>query len=104
MKRMLVAILLALVVFQADAATAAPKKMQFFASEGVPLAHGGVLTSRVTYRDPEMTKSNPNPIFLDGRGMAAIFFKGQYQFMAWSRGNCMKGAPEVSFGFDRVMC
>ena len=99
MKRTLVAILLALVVFQADAATAAPKKMQFFSGEGVPLAHGCVLTSRITYRDPEMTKTNPNPIRLDARGMATIFFKGQdYQFMAWSRGKCMKGAPQIRFG------
>ena len=94
-----VAILLALVVFQADAATAAPKKMQFFSGEGVPLAHGCVLTSRITYRDSEMTKMNPNPVRLDTRGMATIFFKGQdYQFMAWSRGKCMKGAPQIRFG------
>lgn len=101
---MLVAILLALVVFQADAATAAPKKMQFLSREGVPLAHGCVLTSQVTYRDPAMTKMNPNPIFLDRRGMSAIFFTEQkHTFMAWSRGNCMKGAPQVSFGFGGVV-
>jgi hypothetical protein len=98
MKRMLVAILLALVVFEADAATA-PKKMQFFSGEGVPLAHGCVLTSRITYRNLEMTKMNPNPIRLDGRGTVSIFLKGQdYQFMTWSRGKCMKGAPQIRFG------
>jgi hypothetical protein len=97
MKRTLVAILLALVIFEADAARAAPKKMQFLSGEGVPMAHGCVLASRITYRDPEMTKTNPNPIFLDGHGMATIFFKEQdYQFMVWSRGNCMKGKPQVS--------
>jgi hypothetical protein len=58
---------------------------------------GAVLTSRITYRDPEMTKMNPNPIRLDARGMTTIFFKGQdYQFMAWSRGKCMKGAMKRS--------
>jgi hypothetical protein len=93
---MLVVILLALVVLQADTATGAPKKMQFFSGEGVPLAHGCVLTSRITYRDPDMTKMNPNPIRLDAGGKATIFFKGQdYQFMAWRRGNCMKGTPRV---------
>ena len=101
---MLVAILLALVVVQAGAAAKATKKMQFFSSEGVPLAHGCVLTSRVTYRDPPMTRTNPNPISLDRRGMAAIFFTGQkHTFMAWSKGNCMKGAPQVSFGFGGVV-
>jgi hypothetical protein len=98
MKGILVAIL-ALVVAHAEAAMAAPKRMQFFSGDGVPLARGCVLTSRTTYRNPEMTKMNPNPIRLDGRGRATIFFKGQdYEIMTWSRGNCMKGAPQIRFG------
>jgi hypothetical protein len=97
MKRTVVGILLALVVFQVDSVTAARKTMQFFSDEGVPLAHGCVLTSRITYRDRERTKTNPNPIFLDGHGMAAIFLKERdYHFMAWSRGKCMKGAPQIT--------
>jgi hypothetical protein len=96
---MLVGILLALVVFQVDSVTAAQRTMQFLSGEGVPLAHGCVLTSRITYRNRERTKTNPNPIFLDGHGMATIFLKGKdYHFIAWGRGKCMKGAPQIRLG------
>lgn len=61
-------------------------KMQFFATNGRPLSGGkvftyaaGTSTPKVTYSDAAGTTPNANPIILDSRGEATVFWSGTYK-------------------------
>jgi hypothetical protein len=63
-----------------------PVKQQFFSNTGVPLVGGkvytydaGTLNPRVTYSDAAGTVPNANPIILDARGEATVFWSGAYK-------------------------
>ena len=68
-------------------ATLLPQGKQYFeASDGSPLAGGklytydaGTNTPRVTYADADGTIPNTNPIILDARGEAVVFWSGSYK-------------------------
>ena len=61
-------------------------KQQFFTAAGVPLSGGkvytysaGTTTPQVTYSDAAGTVPNTNPIILDSRGEAVIYWTGTYK-------------------------
>lgn len=64
-----------------------PEGKQYFAGDdGLPLVGGrlytydaGTVTPRVTYQDAAGTIPNTNPIILDARGEAVIFWSGAYK-------------------------
>ena len=60
-------------------------KQQYFGNDGLFLNGGllytyqaGTLTPKPTYQDAEGTVENPNPVVLDERGEATIFWVGSY--------------------------
>ena len=61
-------------------------KQSFTSSDGTPLAGGrlytydaGTSTPRATYADAAQTTPNTNPVLLDARGEATIFWTGSYK-------------------------
>lgn len=61
-------------------------KQQYFTANGVPLSGGllytyeaGTTTPKVTYSDAAATTPNSNPIVLDSRGEATVFWSGSYK-------------------------
>lgn len=63
------------------AVIATPPKLQFFDANGVPLVGGklysyaaGTTTPLATYTDSTGGSSNPNPVILDSRGEASVWF------------------------------
>lgn len=61
-------------------------KQQFFGNDGLPLVGGkvytylgGTTTPKATFSDPEGLAPNPNPVILDARGEALIFWTGTYK-------------------------
>lgn len=61
-------------------------KQQYFTANGVPLSGGllytyeaGTTTPKVTYSDAAGTTPNANPIVLDSRGEATVFWDGSYK-------------------------
>lgn len=61
-------------------------KPQFFDAAGVPLSGGkvftyeaGTLTPKNTYADADQTVANANPVILNARGEAVIFWDGSYK-------------------------
>lgn len=63
------------------ASIATPPKLQFFAADGTPLVGGkvysyaaGTTTPQVTYTDSTGGTANSNPVILDSRGEANIWF------------------------------
>ena len=60
-------------------------KQQYFTSTGAPLAGGkvytyaaGTTTPKATYADADKVAANTNPVILDARGEAVIFWDGAY--------------------------
>ena len=56
-------------------------KLQFFAANGTPLVGGklysyaaGTTTPLATYTDESGGTANPNPVILDSRGEASVWF------------------------------
>lgn len=61
-------------------------KQQYFTANGVPLSGGllytyaaGTTTPKVTYSDAAGTTPNANPVVLDSRGEATVFWDGAYK-------------------------
>jgi hypothetical protein len=87
--------------------TSAPPRMTFGGRGGKPVAHGcvfafapGTEMPLQSYADPQFKKQNPNPVILDGKGSAAIFFDRPYRLKVVSKGgrNCEKGKAVIEFG------
>jgi hypothetical protein len=73
--------------------TSAPPRMAFGGRGGKAVAHGCVFTfvpgtelPLPSYADPEHKTINPNPVILDGKGSAAIFFDQPYNLKVVSKG------------------
>jgi hypothetical protein len=86
--------------------TSAPPRMTFGGRGGKPVAHGCVFTFEPgtemplqSYADPQFKKQNPNPVILDDKGSAAIFFDQPYRLKVVSKGgrNCAKGKTIIDF-------
>lgn len=61
-------------------------RQQYFGNDGNPLVGGklytylaGTTTPKVTYQDADGTVPNTNPIILDARGEAQVFWSGSYK-------------------------
>lgn len=61
-------------------------KQQYFSNAGLPLVGGklytyiaGTTTPKLTYTDADGTNPNTNPIILDARGEATVFWSGSYK-------------------------
>lgn len=84
-------------------------KQQYFTAAGVPLVAGkvftydtGTTTPRTTWADAAQTAPNANPVILDGRGEAPIFWSGAYRVVVQdSLGNAVWTMDGVSnLGYD----
>jgi hypothetical protein len=84
-----------------------PTRMTFGGRGGKPVAHGCVFAFEPrtemplqSYADPQFKKQNPNPVILDGKGSAAIFFDQPYRLKVVSKGgrNCERGKAVIEFG------
>lgn len=60
-------------------------KQQYFDNTGIPLVGGklytyaaGTTAPRATFADNQGNVANPNPVILDGRGEAVVFWSGSY--------------------------
>lgn len=84
-------------------------KQQYLSASGVPLAGGsvttydtGTTTPRTTWADAAQSAPNPNPIILDARGEAAIFWSGAYRVVIKDAlGNTiwtMDGISDLAYG------
>jgi hypothetical protein len=84
-------------------------KQQYFDNAGVPLVGGklytyaaGTANPRATYADNQGVTPNPNPVILDGRGEAVVFWSGTYDVVLQdSLGNVIwsvQGVAESNLG------
>lgn len=86
-------------------------KQSFETAAGIPLVGGKVYTfdagtnnPRITWSDAAQTAPNPNPIILDARGEATIFWLGAYKVilrdaldnLIWSVDNIVSAAESLS--------
>jgi hypothetical protein len=87
--------------------TPAPPRMTFGGRGGKPVAHGCVFTfvpgtelPLPSYADPDYKRKNPNPVILDDKGSAAIFFDQPYNLKVVSKGgrNCETGKTIIYVG------
>jgi len=77
-------------------------------SDGSPLVGGkiytyeaGTTTPKVTYADADATTSNTNPVILDSRGEAVIFWQGNYKVVVKdSLDNTIRTVDDVSTIID----
>jgi len=83
-------------------------KQQYFTSAGIPLVGGkvftydtGTTTPRTTWADAAQASPNANPVILDARGEASIFWSGAYRVVVQdSLGNAIwtqDGVSDASF-------
>lgn len=83
-------------------------KQQYFTSAGVPLVGGklytyaaNTLTPKATYTNAAATVSNTNPVILDSRGEAVIFWSGSYDIVLKdSLDNVIYSAEDISNEVD----
>lgn len=84
-------------------------KQQYFTAAGVPLVGGkvyttdtGTSTPRTTWSDAAQTAPNTNPVILDARGEATIFWSGAYRVRVEdSLGNTIwtvDGVSDLAYG------
>jgi len=79
-------------------------KQQYFGNDGLFLNGGllytyqaGTLTPKPTYQDPDATVENTNPVVLDERGEAVIFWTGSYDItLADALDNIIYSVPGLS--------
>lgn len=85
-------------------------KQQYFTAAGVPLVGGkvftydtGTTTPRTTWSDAAQTAPNTNPVILDARGEATIFWQGAYRVVLQdSLGNAIYTVDGVAVDSDQL--